>query len=455
MSSVGEGYQKAEDISAEEPQATRTKIQDPSADQRPATSTSTQQAIGNAGGPAKQAEAGKRTSVVADDFSSKSDVVTPTSAAGALAEVEAQRERGTTQYSAGPAPGRISQGYQPTSQTYDSAFVQDQPVSWTGPEADSQESEDTDSAIGSYASTRSTSLNNSAYDYRTFHGRRYHAYREGTEYALPNDETEMDRLDLQHHLFLMTLGGQLHKAPLRPDIQYALDIGTGTGIWAIDFADAHPSCLVTGTDLSPIQPAHVPPNCRFYVEDAEGGGAWAFDAPLDYIHGRMLVVAIKDWRTFFARAFAALAPGGWLELQDLNFPVRCDDGSAGPDSPLMRWSRTMMAGARRFGVDLAVSNAFPALLAETGFVNIASETHAWPVNRWPRDRQMKELATWVHQNFLQGLQGFSMAYFVRALGWSLEDLEAHLGEVREQARDRGSHVYMPISSFWAQKPGNA
>lgn len=32
-----------------------------------------------------------------------------------------------------------------------------------------------------------------------------------------------------------------------------IDIGTGTGIWAIDFADEHPESEVIGTDLSPIQ----------------------------------------------------------------------------------------------------------------------------------------------------------------------------------------------------------
>jgi tRNA G46 methylase TrmB len=36
--------------------------------------------------------------------------------------------------------------------------------------------------------------------------------------------------------------------------QQVLDIGTGTGIWAIDYADAHPDSTVIGVDLSPIQP---------------------------------------------------------------------------------------------------------------------------------------------------------------------------------------------------------
>ena len=39
-----------------------------------------------------------------------------------------------------------------------------------------------------------------------------------------------------------------------------VDVGTGTGIWAMDFADAHPESQVLGIDLSPIQPRFVPPN---------------------------------------------------------------------------------------------------------------------------------------------------------------------------------------------------
>ena len=66
-------------------------------------------------------------------------------------------------------------------------------------------------------------------------------------YVLPNDEVEQHRLDLVHHAWGILLddkrlgvddneGGnkdRLFKAPL-VNPQRILDIGTGTGIWAIE-----------------------------------------------------------------------------------------------------------------------------------------------------------------------------------------------------------------------------
>jgi hypothetical protein len=99
-------------------------------------------------------------------------------------------------------------------------------------------------------------------------GRRYHAYAEG-KYYFPNDEKEMERQDIEHQMTLLLMDGQLYICPLQENPSRILDLGTGTGIWAIDMADKFPDCEVIGTDLSPIQPAYVPPNCKFYVDNYE------------------------------------------------------------------------------------------------------------------------------------------------------------------------------------------
>jgi hypothetical protein len=54
--------------------------------------------------------------------------------------------------------------------------------------------------------------------------------------------------DLQHQLFYMTLDGKLLMAPISDHPQHVLDVGTGTGIWAIDFGKGdtmpHPNTLL-------------------------------------------------------------------------------------------------------------------------------------------------------------------------------------------------------------------
>ena len=52
-------------------------------------------------------------------------------------------------------------------------------------------------------------------------------------------------MDLLHHVYALIFGGELHLAPLK-DPKNVLDLGTGTGIWAIDFADQYPAAAILG-----------------------------------------------------------------------------------------------------------------------------------------------------------------------------------------------------------------
>lgn len=79
----------------------------------------------------------------------------------------------------------------------------------------------------------STSVESSVRDYMFENGRRYHRFREGT-YNFPNDDVEQEREDMKHAMVKLLCNQKLHFAPLSAHPQQVLDIGTGTGSWAIE-----------------------------------------------------------------------------------------------------------------------------------------------------------------------------------------------------------------------------
>jgi len=97
----------------------------------------------------------------------------------------------------------------------------------------------------------STSISSSVRDFAFENGRRYHKFREGS-YNFPNDPSEQDREDMKHAMMVNLLGGQLHFAPLGEHPGNVLDMGTGTGIWAIEMGDRYPSAVSVNVRVRPM-----------------------------------------------------------------------------------------------------------------------------------------------------------------------------------------------------------
>lgn len=65
-------------------------------------------------------------------------------------------------------------------------------------------------------------------------------------YSFPNDDKEQDRLDMLSHIVRLVTGDKLHQTPMPKPPSRILDIGTGTGIWAIEAGELRCSELMMG-----------------------------------------------------------------------------------------------------------------------------------------------------------------------------------------------------------------
>ncbi|KAB5543128.1 S-adenosyl-L-methionine-dependent methyltransferase [Coniochaeta sp. 2T2.1] len=311
--------------------------------------------------------------------------------------------------------------------------------------------DDDDEAYGSddSASRASTSVSSSVRDYTFENNRRYHKFREG-RYHFPNDEPEQEREDMKHAMIVNLCNGRLHYAPLE-NPQTILDIGTGTGIWAIDMGDEYPEAEVIGIDLSPIQPAWVPPNVKFMVDDAETAWVWK-PSSLDYIHIRHMTSSIRDWPTLISQAYTALKPGGWIELQELRFVLGCDDDTLKPDDPVAGFLNNIKEGLAQFGVNLLAMEKNPDNVREAGFTNVEERIFKVPLGVWPRNTKMKTVGLYNRSMIYDGLQGISMGPFTRGLKWSPEEVELYLVGIRKAVHNSGVHSYLPFHVTIGQKP---
>jgi len=254
---------------------------------------------------------------------------------------------------------------------------------------------------------------------------------------------------MQHQLWLLTMNDELYHAPIGKSPHNVLDLGTGTGIWAIEFANEHPSARVVGSDLSPIQPEFVPPNCYFEISDAEE--PWTYTTSFNYIHGRALLSCFKSPASVIAQAYSSLTPGGYLELQDGILPWQSVDNTLEGTS-MSHWINSAVDGAAKLGRCWTNSKNYRQYMEEAGFVDIEERHYQWPLGPWPKGKYYKTLGTWFQQDLLEGLRGISMAVFTRGVGMSPEQIEVNLVDVRKDFKNPNIHAYMPVIVIWGRRP---
>jgi ubiquinone/menaquinone biosynthesis C-methylase UbiE len=202
-------------------------------------------------------------------------------------------------------------------------------------------------------------------------------HRADAPYVLPSDEQEINRLDFQHYMLRHTLRGN-YAAPII-DPRDILDVGSGTGRWALEMADIFPQANVLGVDLTPPSPdnqVQMPDNLAFTQGNILEEMNFA-DGSFDFVHMRLLIFAIPEerWPDVVRELVRVTRPGGWVEMVETG-PQQ--NGGPAMDQ-LVRW---ITQASMRRGVNPLVGSRIGELLAPAGLTNTVARGITLPVGAY-------------------------------------------------------------------------
>ncbi|KAI1317209.1 methyltransferase LaeA [Xylariaceae sp. FL0255] len=294
-------------------------------------------------------------------------------------------------------------------------------------------------------------------------GRLYPKFGQG-RYMLPADETECDRLDIFHKFFSIVRArddspfpGLCSHLPSSSHLKI-LDLGCGTGLWAIDMADGligqGRTYDIEGWDLSYMQPLQIPPAVLFRQKDMEVSWDSTGLDSFDLIHMRMLSGSIRRWDRLYNNTFRHMKAGsGLLEQVEVDWRPRSDvNESLMRETSLCEWSDKLQEGFDRAGMPLDLAMNREDLMRHAGFVDIEHREVIVPLNRWPATEELRNIARWFHLGFTQGLEALTLKPLIQWLDIPEQDVRDLIDRVKNDSCRRQLRPYCILHIWIARKP---
>ena len=157
------------------------------------------------------------------------------------------------------------------------------------------------------------------------------------------------------------------------------------------------------------------------------------------IHARFLLGSVSSQAHLYKSVFNALKPGGYFEISEMECGTFSDDGTVRPEMPSVRWWNMLEEAFEKLGKPIVKISEYPRLFQDAGFEDVYWQMMKRPTNDWPRDGKMKEVGRFSCLNFLEGLEGFTMAPFTRVLGWTPDEVKVLCAQVRAESVKRSIH----------------
>ncbi|KAJ7613365.1 S-adenosyl-L-methionine-dependent methyltransferase [Mycena rosella] len=208
-----------------------------------------------------------------------------------------------------------------------------------------------------------------------------------TTYAISHSDNEWRRLDEQHRAYAEYMGDQLTFAPLGTPNRI-LELGAGSGAWAIQAALMYPDAEVIAVDRNelPLRTIRIPPNMHFQKLDLLNDFPWKVEE-FDVIHLRFVLFHVPRPVQFIRRVFDLLAPGGWLLIEEphsLEYPEGPGPSQKKRDTILETWMSQR-------GMELDIGVRIATVLKESTSFEVEAHHIAIPFLPVPDDPWMRAI----------------------------------------------------------------
>jgi len=288
-------------------------------------------------------------------------------------------------------------------------------------------------------------------------------------YHLPADDEEIDRLDIQHFMLKALNNGKLWFGPVEevlkevPGVYKAmLDLGCGTGIWAIEMAGRFPHCDVVGVDLAPVQSKDRPDNCRIEVDDINLG-LEHFYGQFDLVHARLISSGIKDYHSLVDQISQIVRPDGLFLVIECEFIIYDENKVYLPpyplDHPKHSWfvdfvhhlSKAMRA---RLG-NIDAATLLESWLSDHHAFESVESTKAWlPTGPWfppntDDGHRLNHVAKLMQDDLITVLA--SSRPLLLGNGMPSSEVESLIDNARRELSDITHRLYVKLDVVWARK----
>ncbi|KAK0336868.1 hypothetical protein LTR91_020547 [Friedmanniomyces endolithicus] len=244
----------------------------------------------------------------------------------------------------------------------------------------------------------------------------------------------------------VALDNRLHLATLRPGPLRILDIGYGTGIWAVEMKKIYPDSEIIAIDIGNDHPTvdedghpvhhgvDWRPGVDFMQED------WGLkDGSFDFIHAGM------RWK--LGRLHPQIS--GQAEFLELDWTPRCDVATSPASSDVSRWWQAMKIASTSLGKPLDYPADIETLVRRAGctvlnhrVIDVQTAEDLFNLNADdPQIRITHWYRIFMFTPAYKTLNGMSMALLTRQLGWTPADVAALVLRVNYQLNLTHSPYY--------------